>query len=240
MGNGSISILSRSPLNDKPDPALAVLPAAEFELKTLISRQVWDVQDSQYFLDERFTQMQLNPQNRRDVRLFHLITHAQFNSGAINDSHIYFWKQKLTYADMPQLGLNSPLVELLTLSACQTAQGDVEAELGFAGAAVQAKVKTVLASLWSVWDRETFVLTVEFYRQLRRGRTADDKPLTKAEAFRRAQWALASKQTRIEGNMLITSDGEKIRLEEPFPIDGTSELDHPGYWSGLTLVGTPW
>jgi CHAT domain-containing protein len=65
---------------------------------------------------------------------------------------------------MRQLRWNDPPVDLLVLSACQTAIGDKEAELGFAGLAVQAGVKSVLASLWSVSDEGTLGLMTEFYR----------------------------------------------------------------------------
>lgn len=77
---------------------------------------------------------------------------------------------------------NSP-VELRVLSACGTALGSDEAELGFAGFAVQAGVKSALASLWYVSDEGTLRLTAKFYRPLR---TA---PI-KAEALRQAQIAM--------------------------------------------------
>ena len=56
---------------------------------------------------------------------------------------------------------------MLVLSACRTAFGEETAELGFAGAAVKAQVKTVLASLWSVNDIGSAALMSEFYTQLR-------------------------------------------------------------------------
>lgn len=51
------------------------------------------------------------------------------------------------------MGWNHAQVELLVLSACSTAKGDEYAELGFAGLAVQAGVKSALATLWRVSDR---------------------------------------------------------------------------------------
>jgi CHAT domain-containing protein len=77
-------------------------------------------------------------------------------------------------------------VELLTLSACQTAAGDNRSALGIAGVAVRAGVKSALASLWYINDEGTVPLIEEFYRQLRRPN------ITKAEALQMAQLKLIS------------------------------------------------
>jgi Uncharacterized protein conserved in bacteria len=55
----------------------------------------------------------------------------------------------------------------MVLSACRTALGDEQTELGFAGFAFQAGVKSVLASLWYVSDEGTLALMSEFYQQLK-------------------------------------------------------------------------
>ena len=65
------------------------------------------------------------------------------------------------------MGWNSPAVELLILSACETAKDSYEAELGFAGFASQAGVKSTLASLWQVSDIGTAGLMIEFHTKLR-------------------------------------------------------------------------
>jgi CHAT domain-containing protein len=72
-------------------------------------------------------------------------------------------------------------VELLTLSACQTAAGDDRSALGIAGVAVRAGVESALATLWYINDQATVPLIEEFYRQLRQPN------ITKAEALRQAQ-----------------------------------------------------
>ena len=58
-----------------------------------------------------------------------------------------WFNSKLGLDQVRQLGLNKPLVELLVISACRSAYGNREAELGFGGLAVQAGVKSALASL---------------------------------------------------------------------------------------------
>ena len=57
-------------------------------------------------------------------------------------------------------------LELLTLSACETAAGDDRAALGLAGVAIKAGARSALATLWSVNDEATTVLISEFYRHL--------------------------------------------------------------------------
>ncbi len=76
---------------------------------------------------------------------------------------------------------DSPL-ELLTLSACQTALGDDRAALGLAGVAVKAGARSALATLWFIDDEATSRLVPEFYRQLK-----ENPRISKAEALQRAQ-----------------------------------------------------
>jgi CHAT domain-containing protein len=75
-------------------------------------------------------------------------------------------------------------VDLLVLSACQTAVGDERAALGLAGVAVKAGARSALASLWFINDESTALLVAEFYRQL--ALPANDK----ADALRGAQLTL--------------------------------------------------
>jgi len=61
------------------------------------------------------------------------------------------------------IGRESDLVELLALTACQTVVGDDRAALGLAGVAVQAGVRSALASLWFIQDAPTVTLVTQFY-----------------------------------------------------------------------------
>ncbi|HAA30612.1 MAG TPA: hemagglutination, partial [Cyanobacteria bacterium UBA8553] len=105
-------------------------------------------------------------------------------------------------------------------------------ELGFAGLALSAGVKSVLASLWAVNDEATLGLMSEFYQQLK------DAPV-KAEALRQVQLAMLTKKVRIEGGKLITN-----KAEYPLPPElirlGYRDFSHPYYWSAFTIVGNPW
>jgi CHAT domain-containing protein len=123
-------------------------------------------------------------------------------------------------------------VELLVLSACSTALGDEEAELGFTGLATLSGVKTALGSLWTVSDEGTFGLMSEFYEQLKQA------PI-KAEALRQAQLAMIQGTVRLEGGKLITSRGS-FPLPPELAEQGDKILSHPYFWSGFSMIGNPW
>ncbi|MBD0345964.1 MAG: CHAT domain-containing protein, partial [Coleofasciculus sp. Co-bin14] len=82
-------------------------------------------------------------------------------------------------------------IELLVLSACQTAAGDNRATLGLAGVAVRSGARSTLATLWPVDDQSTSSFMVEFYQTLAQSQ------MTKAEVLRRSQLALL-KQPRFK------------------------------------------
>lgn len=119
--------------------------------------------------------------------IVHIASHGQFASD-VRDTFLLTFDDKLTmdrlerfmalsqYRDQP--------VELLTLSACQTAAGDDRAALGLAGVAVKAGARSALATLWFINDQATALLITEFYHQLR------DPDLSKAKALQRAQLIL--------------------------------------------------
>jgi CHAT domain-containing protein/Tfp pilus assembly protein PilF len=116
--------------------------------------------------------------------ILHIATHGKFTSD-VNNSFLLTFDGKLTMTKLEQLiGLfrfrQDPL-ELLTLSACQTAVGDDRAALGLAGVAIKAGARSALATLWFINDEASAELIAEFYRQLR------DPSVSKAVAIQRAQ-----------------------------------------------------
>jgi CHAT domain-containing protein len=116
----------------------------------------------------------------------HMATHAQFESDyrrsflLAHDDVITM--DRLENVMGSQRFTDEP-VDLLVLSACQTAAGDERAALGLAGVAVKAGARSALASLWFVNDESTSRLIAEFYRRL-----ADESG--KAAALRGAQLLL--------------------------------------------------
>ena len=181
------------------------------------------------WLNQDFTLANLKA--RREIypfEIIHLATHAQFSPGNVSQSYLQFWDDRLSLNHFKELGLRSPKVQLLVLSACQTALGDVKAELGFAGIAVQSGSSAALASLWAVSDTGTLKLMSEFYRQL-------PSAPTKVEALRQTQIAM------LRGTLTPADASSDPSRAPSLPAD-TKDVDyrHPYYWSAFTLVGNPW
>ncbi|WP_096604114.1 CHAT domain-containing protein [Calothrix sp. NIES-2100] len=140
-------------------------------------------------LDEQFTSKALEKEvNTVPFNIVHLATHGQFSSRA-EDTFILAADGPINVTQFDSL-LRSrdeskpQAVELLVLSACQTAAGDNRAALGLAGAAVRAGARSTLASLWQIDDQSTALFVGAFYKQLKSGK------VTKAQALRYAQLQL--------------------------------------------------
>ncbi len=208
------------------------LPAVPTEL-SLITNQMWQG-EGELFLNENFTISNLQEVRASETPfgILHLATHGEFHTGSVDNSYIQFWDNKLSLDQLETLRLNAPPVDLLVLSACKTAVGDKDAELGFAGLAIAAGVKTSLGSLWYVSDQGTLALMTSFYNALRYA------PI-KAEALRSAQIDMIKGNVHYENGELIVNS-EAIPLPENLARQGTPDLSHPYYWSAFTLVGSPW
>ncbi|MEQ8971329.1 MAG: CHAT domain-containing protein [Coleofasciculus sp. C1-SOL-03] len=216
--------------SDFPDnPLLEKLPAAAAEV-SILTNTLWR---GQAFLNENFTVNNLKAKREeKPFGIIHLATHAEFEPGAPSNSYIQLWDTQVGIDEVRSLGWHDPAVELVVLSACRTALGDPSAELGFAGFAAKAGVKSVLASLWYIEDWGTLPMMAEFYNNL------DDAPI-KAEAWRRAQMAMIEGKVKYENNQLILSD-KAIALPSPDAKPGNPDLSHPYYWSAFSIVGNPW
>ncbi len=120
--------------------------------------------------------------------IVHIASHGEF-SGDVQKSFLLAWDERLSMDQLEGFIKSGRFrkvpVELLTLSACQTAAGDDKAALGLAGVAVKAGARSAIATLWSVSDEASYRLIVEFYRQFR-----GTASLTKAKALRQAQLSL--------------------------------------------------
>lgn len=206
------------------------LPTVPLELAN-IAQKLWS---GEVLLNRAFTIQNLQSiQSQRSFGIVHLATHAKFLPGKAENSYIQFWDGKLRLSQVRQLGLHTLPVELLVLSACSTALGDEQAELGFAGMAVQAGVNSSLASLWSVSDEATLALMTEFYDQLRTTQA-------KVAALQKAQIAMLKGYIHVENGNLINASNEKTLLPVEVADIRNSNFAHPIYWSAFTLIGNPW
>ncbi|MGD1702564.1 CHAT domain-containing protein, partial [Dapis sp. BLCC M229] len=208
------------------------LPAVPTELET-ISQKLWQ---GSKFINEEFTRNNLLDQRENyPYPIIHLATHAEFKPGKANNSYIQLWgTDQLKLDQIRELEWNEPPVELLVLSACRTAVGDKNAELGFAGLAVAAGVKSALASIWYVSDEGTLGLMTEFYVHLNNAKI-------KAEALRQAQLAMLRGEVVIaEGELRGPGIRGAVVLPPALGKFENQNLSHPYYWSGFMMIGSPW
>ena len=182
------------------NPTGANLPSAEEEVKGIA--QVFP--STEVLFGPDVTKKALGVEEKLSKRIVHFATHGILNASAPLESYI-----QLAASDSPDLshltlgeigGLPFNKVDLVTLSACETAVGNKEPDGGevttLAHAFSSAGATTVLASLWSVGDESTKEFMVEFYRQLASGaskaaalQSAQIKLLKSAKFSRPLYWA---------------------------------------------------
>ena len=144
---------------------------------------------SEILLNQSFTSSALqNELNSVPFAIVHLATHGQFSSDP-DQTFVLAWDKPIKVNELKDLlrardEIRPEAIELLVLSACETAEGDKRAALGLAGVAVQAGARSTLASLWTVDDESGARLISQFYRELA------TKTMTKAQALRQAQLSL--------------------------------------------------
>ncbi|MEI2582664.1 CHAT domain-containing protein [Scytonema sp. PRP1] len=165
-------------------PGFSALPNVKREIEEIRS-----FVPSSILLNKQFTSSALQNQiNSLPFRVVHLATHGQFSSKA-EETFIVAWDDRIYVKQLNNLvrtrdTARPEAIELLVLSACETATGDNRAALGIAGVAVRAGARSTIASLWNLNDESASELMSKFYQEL------GNKALTKAEALRRAQLAL--------------------------------------------------
>jgi CHAT domain-containing protein len=159
-------------------PALEFVPTEMHSLETIYP--------AEELLNESFTLNELQRKlDEEQYSIIHIASHGQFNRD-VHKTFVLTYDTKLTLNTLealirPAQYRGRPL-ELLVLSACQTAAGDDRAALGLAGVAVKAGARSALASLWFVNDQSTSALISEVYRQLR-----SSPSISKAKALQAAQ-----------------------------------------------------
>jgi CHAT domain-containing protein len=162
----------------------SALPGVQQEVEQIAQQLPATVLKNQGFTNQALTkQLKSKP-----FSIVHLATHGQFSSSA-KETFIQTWDGRLTVDDLRSLLTqrdvpDSAAIELLVLSACQTAEGDDRAALGIAGVAIRAGARSTVASLWTVNDQSTAAFVTRFYEGITRDR------LTRSRAVRQAQLAL--------------------------------------------------
>ena len=190
-----LQLLAPKPLNkvklkvltaglSEPRQGFSALPGVKEEVQQIAAEM-----PASSLLNEDFVSGRLHDRIKAvSYPIVHLATHGQFSSNAA-DTFIVTWDQKVNVKEFDRLlrartGERQQPIELLVLSACETASGDNRAALGLAGAAIRSGARSTAATLWQVNDESTAIFMAEFYKQLASSKTS------KAEALRNAQLTL--------------------------------------------------
>lgn len=211
---------------------LAPLPLVPQELQQVAGDR------GETHLNRSFTpSVLLDRMSDTSVARVHVATHAEFLPGGPSKARLFTGTTPFTLGRFAQLRQrrNGQPLDLIALSACRTALGDKDSELGFAGLSLQAGSRSAIGTLWYVDDVATSAFFVQFYRYL-------DAGLPKAEALQATRIAMAQGQIHLQGDQVIGSDGSTLLTglsitQQQRARDG---LTNPFFWAGITLLGTPW
>ncbi|SIN93271.1 CHAT domain-containing protein [Vannielia litorea] len=211
----------------------SALPGVASELETLFTAADGEgVLAGQALLDGAFDTRALRRALRDPPELLHIASHFALRPGRDDDSFLLLGDgTRLPLSELRSSKFRFTGVDLLTLSACQTARGGDGSEIdGFGAAALMGGASAVLASLWPVADAATPILMRDFYAGLyQRG---EDK----AEALRRAQIAM------LHGAGAGEAPGESANraataLKAGPSAGAVSDFAHPYFWSAFVLMG---
>ena len=240
--------LSKSPKGDwtvwglgitKPGPGYDALPYAGVELNGITGQK--GILAGKVMLDTAFTERSLRDGLDQSYPIIHIASHFQFTPGSMDDSFLLLGDGTRMTLSQIRNKLNFNSVELLTLSACETAVGDdstshhgVEVE-GLGAIAQQAGAKAVLATLWPVADSSTAALM----RALYQAHKVDH--LDKADALRQAQIALLRGSAKAEDDSAahrgLTRTSGAAQGPATFKADANAPYAHPFYWAPFILMG---
>lgn len=221
----SVALFGQSQASDD----LPALPYVARELQAVGATERAGRVPSQTYLDASFTAAALE-RALQQASMVHIASHFVLRSGRDDGSYLLLGNgQRLTLADLAQARFRFTGLDLLTLSACETAvPAGVDAtgrELaGLAWLARERGARYVLASLWRVSDRSTATLMADFYQALGRG-------VGKPDALRQAQ-------LRQIGRAAAAGPARRRGLKAlDAPAAAGAAHSHPFYWAGFTLLG---
>lgn len=170
---------------------------------------------SQKLLNQDFTIATIQKQLEGNFPIVHLATHGMFSSNPQKNFIITGDGKTLDINELSTLLREADTnIELLVLSACETATGDERAILGLAGIAVRSGARSTLATLWPVGDTFTAELMGQFYQNLK------NTGGKKSDALRSAQLSLL----------------DSLKRNPPLP-ELKNLPPHPYYWAPYVLVG---
>ncbi len=212
---------------------LPALPFVQRELQAIDTIERAARIPSRVYLDGEFTADALRQALPANSGV-HIASHFVLRSGAGQDSYLLLGDgQKLSLAELGSSRYRFDGLDLLTLSACETAvpagTDDTGRELeGLAWLARQRGAHNVLASLWRVSDQSTATLMRDFYAARKQGKN-------KPQALRQAQL----RQLRAGRQAAANRAGRGLApLDTPSPAATGQSRNHPFYWAGFILLGS--
>ena len=194
--------------------------------------------NKEILFNEEFTpQSFFEKASQKKYNMIHVATHAEFKPGGPVASRLFSGTTPISldqFSILRKARIENPL-DLVVFSACRSALGDPQTELGFSGLALQSGAKSAIGTLWYVDDVMTSAYFVQFYEFLNMG-------MPKAEAMQLTR--------RLFDQKLISLDGDKLIGYNNHPLleDLNSSqirlikngLNNPFFWAGIELMGSPW
>ena len=191
--------------------------------------------------DEEFTAQSFRDAIQERPPVLHIASHFVFRPGSESDSFLVMGDgSRMSLTDIKSLRFRQ--VDLLTLSACNTALGGGRNENGREiegfGALAQAQgAGAVLATLWPVADRSTAPFMQRFYMARQAGRG-----MSKIEALQQAQLALiegsgAADQAQNDKTAGSSRPSSRASSANAATVDPAHPYSHPYYWAAFVLMG---
>jgi CHAT domain-containing protein len=226
-------------LQDNPESyRFEGLPAGKIELNAINK----SISGSKNLIENDFSSDRLRD-DASQFNILHLATHGYFDVSRPENSFLLFsqpdsrGKNYATITDISNWELNG--IDLVTLSACQTAvtPDKAETKLGVLGISYEfesAGARSTIASLWRVNDRSTALLMQAFYQNLSQGKT-------KAEALKNAQNTMLHLNTSDTVTQAHDQLNRSLSIKTTIPIPTTppknTGYSHPYYWAPFILIG---
>ncbi len=224
----------------------SALPSVKTELGRIFRQDSRGVLKGDVLLDERFTKVAMLDALKTRKPLVHIASHFRFVAG--DEANSFLLLGDGTPFTLDEMKNQKDLfggVELLVLSACQTAAQRPDANGrevdGFAELAQRLGAGAVMASLWEVSDNSTAELMTRFYQDYTK--TGENK----AAAIRKAQLALLKGEygTFSTENRQLTQDAAEAEIGikiipgklHLYKSNPNQPFAHPFFWSPFILIG---
>ena len=213
-----------NPPNEKGEGRFPELPGVKVEREIVAPK----FENAEVLLDEMFTGDAIGESiSERSFNVVHVAAHGKFEKRPA-ESYILAWDVQLQLPQLEKLlaatRFRDQPIDLLTLTACETAEGTDQASLGIAGLAVKVGARSTIAALWEAIDLTAAPMMDTFYDRLVKDRA------TKASALRDAQLRVLNSEFEIEPSR---DKGYYEGLR-----DKANGKSHPTYWSTFIVLGS--